>query len=260
MRYGVCVDADLSKLEKLKEFGYDYAEIPLSVVSDFDESQIEAYLAESKKTGIYAEAVNCFFKYGGGYLVKPGIDYKDVENYLETALSKAQKLGTKVAVIGCGGARQIPDDIEWEDGVNQFASVFALSAKIAEKYGITVVVEPLYKGNSNFINTVAEGIEVCKKANHKNAKVLADFFHVAMTGESLDAIKNCGDMLAHVHIARANADRKMPINPEDKPACEKWAAALAENGYNGRISLEGNFGENFDETVMKMRDVLKIFG
>ncbi|MBQ0083597.1 MAG: sugar phosphate isomerase/epimerase [Clostridiales bacterium] len=259
MRYGVCVDADYKKLAKLKEFGYDYAEIPLSVVSDWDETQIEEFLAESKKTGIYAEAVNCFFKYGGSYLVKPGIDYSDVENYLETALSKAQKLGTKVAVIGCGGARQIPDDVNWEDGVNQFATVFGLSAKIAEKYGITVVVEPLYKGNSNFINTVAEGIDICKKANHKNAKVLADFFHVAMTGESLDAIENCGETLAHLHIARANSDRKMPINPEDKPVCERWAAAIKKNGYNERMSLEGNFGENWDETVKQMREVLKIF-
>lgn len=259
MRYGVCIDADIEKLAKIKEYGYDYAEIPLSVISDWTDEQVEEFRKASEKLGIFPEAANCFFKYGNSYLVKPGIDYSDVENYLETALSKAQKLGVKVAVLGCGGARHITEELDKEKAVEQFAKVFNLSAEIAEKYGITVVVEPLYKGNSNFINTVADGIEIAQKANHKNACVLADFFHVFMTGESLDAIKNCGTLLRHVHLARANADRQMPINEEDMPACIEWANALKENGYNERLSLEGGFGENWDETVKKMRDVVKVF-
>lgn len=259
MRYGVCTNIDKYKLEKLKGYGYDYVELQLCNIFNMTDEEVEDFRKECDRTGMYVEAVNFFFPYGGGYLVKPGIDFGEIEKYLHVALSKAQRLGTKVAVIGSGGARTIPDDVKWEDGEAQFAKVLAFSGEIAKQYGIEVVIEPLFTGNSNFIHTVAEGIDICKKANHPNVFVLADFFHVFMSGESLETIENCGDMLRHVHIARANADRQMPIFPEDKPYCEAWAKALKKNGYNGRISLEGAIGEDWDGTIIKTREALKVF-
>ncbi len=36
-------------------------------------------------------------------------------------------------------------------------------------------------------------------------------------------------------------------------------AKLREYGYNARISLEGAFGDDWNDTVQKMRTVLKVF-
>lgn len=260
MRYGVCINTDMRCLAKLQEYGYDYAELNLSRVADMTEEQIEAARAEMERTGIWGEACNgFFFSFADGYLSSNEVDFAVLEEYIRRALGKAKRLGTQVAVIGSGRARMILDESRREEGEEQFAKVLRLAGDIGAELGIKIVIEPLRPQECNTITTVAEGLAMCKRANHPNVFVLADFYHVFMSGETLDAIRTCGSMLQHCHIARSNEDRQMPVNPEDLPACKEWAAALKENGYDLRISMEGGMGENWDETCIKMREVFKVF-
>ena len=80
-----------------------------------------------------------------------------------------------------------------------------------------------------------------------------------MSGESLDAIINAKELLAHTHLARANEDRCMPTTDEDFEQCKIWAEALKQNGYTGRMSLEGYFRPEFYESVEKVLPAIEIF-
>lgn len=259
MRFGACVGTDVSKIDILKKYGYDYVEMSLAGVSNFSDEKIAEVRAKMDETGIYLEATNGFFGFPESYLVSDQLDLERVEEYTRRALGKATKLGLKVAVLGCGDARRIPEDVPYELAVERFVSVLKLVGKIADEFDVDVVIEPLQAKEANYINTVQDGLDACALADHPRINVLADFFHVAMSGESLDAIRTCGDKLKHCHIARDNPDRTMPINPEDLPACREWAAALKENGYDARISMEGKLGDDFDLTAREMVKTFEIF-
>ena len=43
------------------------------------------------------------------------------------------------------------------------------------------------------------------------------------------------------------------------PALEGWAKLLKENGYDARISLEGSFKPEFEETINQVRPRLNVF-
>lgn len=260
MLFGVCgVSPD--RIHAVKAAGYDYVEMGLSGIAGWSDEKVDEVRAILDKEGIEVEATNGFFGFPEGYLTDDRMDLAEVEEYVRRAMRKASKLGLKVAVLGSGTARQILDESKRDQAVKQFVQVLRLSGDICAEYGVKIAIEPLRTEETNFINTVAEGLEMCKLADHPNIFVLADFYHVYMNGESLDAIRDCGEMLQHTHIARSNPDRMMPVNPEDMPACKEWAAALKENGYDLRMSLEGKIGngDDWEETIIKMREVLKVF-
>ncbi len=260
MRYGICIGDDVSKLSMLKDLGYDYAELNLSAVVNWSEEKIAETRAEMDRLGLYAESGNGFF-FGleDGSLSAKVVDFDGIADYIRRLMKNASRLGLKVAVIGSGRARHIMDESRRADGELQFAKVLRIAGDIGAEYGVKIVIEPLQKKECNQVNTVADGLAMCKLANHPNVFVLADFFHVSMNGESMDAIETCGALLQHIHIARNNTDRQMPVNVEDQADVARWAAALKKNGYDLRISLEGGMGDDFRETAKKMREVLKAF-
>ncbi len=259
MRFGVCIATNVSKIPVVKAAGYDYVEMSLASIAGWSDEKVEEVRAILDKEGIEMEATNGFFGFAEGYLMDDRMDLTVVEEYTRRAMKNASRLGLKVAVLGSGTARQILDESKRDQAEEQFVQVLRLCGDICAEYGVKIAIEPLRAEETNFINTVQDGLDICRKANHPNVFVLADFYHVFMNGESLDAVRNCGAMLQHTHIARSDPDRKMPINPEDMPACLEWAAALKENGYQLRMSLEGVIGDDWDNTVIKMREVLKVF-
>ncbi len=260
MRFGVCIGTDSGTLSKLKEFGYDYVEVNLSALANASEEQVDALAAAVEATGLKAESCNgFFFNYDKGYLTGDAVDFAELEMYIRRALERAVKLGLKVAVIGSGKARHILDESNREEAEERFAKVLRLAGDIADEFDVQIVIEPLNAKETNLVNTVADGLALCEKVGHPRVSVLADFYHVAMSGETLDAIRTCGGSLRHVHIARNNPDRQMPVNPEDMTDVLLWAAALKANGYNDRISLEGGYGTDWDDTMKRMRQVLAHF-
>lgn len=259
MKFGACIGTDAGKLEKLKEYGYDYAEFALNGIADWSQEKVDAMRAEMARTGIWGEACNCFFAGGEeGWLTDEKVDFAAVEKYIRRALSKGAQLGLKVAVIGSGRARMVKNEADRAACEERFLKVLRLAGDIGAAYGVRIVIEPLQRGECNLINTVADGVDMCRRAGHENVAVLADFYHVFMNGETLDAVRTAGKMLCHTHLARANADRAMPLSAEDRPALIEWAAALRENGYDARMSLEGSMGD-WDTTAKEMRPVLDAY-
>ncbi len=260
MRFGICIGNDWDQLPKLRDYGYDYAELNLASLADKTEDEIEKARALMEQTGIYGETCNgFFFSFEMGYLTSDKVDFAVLEEYIRRAFTKGSRLGLRLAVIGSGSARYIPGSVDREVGEERFARVLRLAGDIGAEFGIRIVIEPLNQKETNLVNTVADCLAMCQRVNHPNVGTLADFFHVSMTGESLDTIRTCGEKLWHVHIARNNKDRQMPIMPEDEADVAAWAAALKENGYDARISLEGGMWEDWDDTAKKMRQVLRQF-
>lgn len=197
---------------------------------------------------------------GNGYypgdicLVGPNAEPERAIRYAEVALRRAAETGLKTVVFGSSKARNIPEGFSREEATAQFTDICRRMAPIAEKYGITVVIEPLQKSETNFINTVLEGLDIVLAVNHPNLCVLADFFHMAREGESPESIVKAGKYLRHCHIAECENRTAPGVAGDD---FRPYFRALKQIDYRGNISLECRWDDFSREVGPAIAEVKK---
>lgn len=107
--------------------------------------------------------------------------------------------------------------------------------EFARKYNIRLTLEPVNRYESNFINTLNEGIEFIKQVEASNLGLLADTFHMNIEEVSIyDSIIQAKDYITHVHFADSN---------RWAPGCghldfEKIVQTLKKINYQGYVSAE----------------------
>lgn len=195
-------------------------------------------------------ACNCFIP-GTFRLTGPDADFKPALDYAETVLRRAEEVGVKYVVFGSGGARNVPGDYcakdrknvpDTEKGLVQFTAFCReLSMRMSDLKDVSVLVEPLRPRESNIINYVWQGAQVCNDIGSDRVKLLAGFFHMMMGRESADSIRSAGKLVRHCHIAEYGS-RAFPGS--DRSLDERYKPffnALRDIGYSGGISCECNW-------------------
>jgi len=236
-KIGVCTDYNDNRI--LEDAGYSYIEesvqnflVPLDAEAIFN-----GKLAKFKSSHLLIPACNSFIP-GKLKSVGPAAQHDEIIKYAETAFRRAQITGIGIIVFGSSGSRNIPDGFPVQEGLDQFISLCSKIAPLAQKYQVTIALEPLNKGESNIINSVAEGAEIVNTVNHKNFRLLVDIFHMLRENESPENIIRNGDLIRHVHIAE-NAGREAPgVSKED---FTPYFRALKEIDYKGLLSIECNW-------------------
>ena len=243
-RIGVCTSVRNASL--VKQAGGSFVEIGINsfLMPDKDDADFAENLKNATESTLPVIAGNSFFP-GTFKLVGPEVDVAEILRFAEVAMRRAKQIGVKIFVLGSGRARQIPDDFDREKAMVQFVNLCKQIALLGEKYDVVVVVEPLRKQETNFINTVRQGTEIARAVNHPNLRALADFYHMACEDEDAQAIVEAGDLLYHCHIAE-KAERTAPgVKGDD---FTPYFKALNAINYKGSISLECNW-KNFEEEV-----------
>jgi sugar phosphate isomerase/epimerase len=241
---GVCTS--MKNSHKLKASGYTYIEdsvggllMPLE-----PEEKFEKKYAEFKKSALPVETCNSFIP-GSLKSVGPDAAHDKILAYVETAFRRAKKIGVKMIVFGSSGSRGIPNGFDREKAKAQFVELLKKMGPIAGKYDVIVCIEPLNRGECNFINSVGEGAEIAKLVDHPNIKLLADIYHMTREGERPVEIVKAGALLYHCHIAE-NEERWFP--GKNRENLTEYLAALKEIDYHGRISIECKW-DKFEEEL-----------
>lgn len=98
-----------------------------------------------------------------------------------------------------------------------------------------VLLEPLNRYESRYLNSVADNLDVVEAVAHPNAGLLPDTFHMAIEeADPAASLITAGDRVVHVHLGDSN--RLLPGHGR-----LDWASifgALREIGYNGAVNLE----------------------
>jgi len=233
MKIGICTSPD--NLAAAKRIGFDYAELNLSAVAALSEDDFAALVKTVKETGLPVEAMNVLFP-GGITLVGPETNLDDAQAYLAKAFPRAQALGVDVIVFGSGRARMIPEGVSAEEAQKALVTAAWHVGESASQYGLTIVVEPLNRGETNSINSLAEGKAIVDAANLPNVQLLADFYHMSKEQEPMNEVVKAG-ALAHTHIARGEG-RTYPLSKVEDDY-EGFFRALSAIEYTGRMSIEG---------------------
>ncbi len=262
MKIGVC-GWSVEQLESIKKNGYDYIEMSFAGIVSLTDEQFEKIKTDVEKSVIKAEITNCHFP--GDFQLyaydeatgEATEDFaeieKNVREYNELGFARASQLGVKVAVVGSGKARRIPENMKREVAEAQFGRVLEICGEVAAKYGAEIVIEPLNSAETNFINTLSEGVELCKKINSPYVSMLNDFYHSMKENEPVESLANAGKLLKHTHIC--TADRCCPTLENDGSYLLPLVKALKETGYDGRMSLECKFLPDFDTAIANARSL-----
>jgi sugar phosphate isomerase/epimerase len=103
--------------------------------------------------------------------------------------------------------RQVVEDL--------FVAVSRELCDYALPKGVTLILEPVNRYETDFINSVEEGIEVMKKVDRKNMMLMPDTFHMTIEDKRIGPVlaKNI-DYIKYIHFAqhalRMPTDSKVP--------------------------------------------------
>jgi sugar phosphate isomerase/epimerase len=112
---------------------------------------------------------------------------------------------------------------------------FCRYAEYARERNVGLVIEPINRYETNYINTVQEALEVIRSIGAGNLSVLGDTFHMNIEEVSISgALEEAGDSLGYVHLADSN--RWAPGQGHIDFA--EVANTLHSLGYGGYIGAE----------------------
>jgi sugar phosphate isomerase/epimerase len=189
-------------------------------------------------------------------VVGPEVDTARLKAHLSGVFPRLAILGGAVVVFGSGGARKVPEGFDPKKARAQYLQAVVIASEEAVKHGLVIAVEPLNTGETNLINSVAEGLAIVREAARPGARLLADFFHMRKEKEPYGAIVEAGALMAHAHIARLEGR----LIPQDAAEDEygKFFAALKAAGYQGRVSVEGKIENLPDQAPAALKLLRKL--
>ena len=157
-------------------------------------------------------------------------------DYLSCLLDLCSDLGGSVLVLGSPKQRSIIEgqtkEGAWQRAVDLLSCVMDQAAEL----GLTICFEPLSPAETNFINTVAQGMKMVRQINHPNFKIHLDV--KAMCSESKpvpDVIRSVrASDIGHFHVNDANLYGPGMGEVDYAPIAE----AVKEVGWDKWLSVE----------------------
>jgi sugar phosphate isomerase/epimerase len=182
-------------------------------------------------------------------------DLQVLQKYMTRVLSRAAGIGLKKLVFGSGGARNVPDGVDRKTAFDQIVNFLKMSAPIAGRYGVTIVAEPLNRGECNIINSVDEAIEYVKAVNHHHFQCLVDSYHFWLENEPLESLRKAMPWIRHVHLA--DTQGRVAPGLSGKADYRPFFRVLKDGGYDGLMSFEGTAMDDFPSTAPKVLEFIK---
>ncbi|MEZ4709224.1 MAG: sugar phosphate isomerase/epimerase family protein [Caldilineaceae bacterium] len=232
MKIGCCSAIENAAL--LKEAGFDYIECTVtSLAGEEDDEAFAPILQRYQVSPLPTPVLNVFLP-GDLKVVGPDVDWIRVDQYVHTALARANQIGAGMIVFGSGRSRSIPDGFDRNEAWAQLVRFLQITADAADANDITIVIEPLNTKESNVLNSVAEGVRLAQDVNRTSIRVLADFYHMDEENEPLDHLLQYAEWLEHIHVA--DTGRRAP-GTGSYPYAE-FVQKLHQSGYDGLVSVE----------------------
>ncbi len=241
----------VSKCRYLLELGYDATECTGGMLSALGAQELDELVRENEKSSLGLVAVNSLFP-GDWKLADPDADHAPYLERFRKICSAMERLGVPYAVFGSGGARRILDK---PGSLEALRSFLTDAADIARAHGVTILIEPLRRQETNVFVTVPESGDFVREVGHPNLRLLCDAFHMATEETPPLAAARYLDLVDHCHVAEA-PNRTPPGSDGGTGYLRAFASELLTGGYDGAVSAECGF-KNFREDAKSILAYLK---
>jgi sugar phosphate isomerase/epimerase len=168
-------------------------------------------------------------------VVGPQVDEQAVLSYVRTVFERANAAGIRMIIWGSGGSRQVPDGFDRSTAKAQFVAMAKKIAVLAKEHNIILALESLNSTEANFINTVAEALEVVKAVEHENLRLCLDIYHMLKEDEGPGIIAQTKGYLVYCEVAEEEGRAAPGVHGEQLGL---YFTALKNIGYQGPIVIE----------------------
>lgn len=235
MKLGLYADVEQAGLLPANEFDFIEGNVQTLLVPEADEATFGARLKLAQAAGRPVSAANRLLP-PDLRPIGPEVDEKRLTHWCEKVMERSERAGVKVIVWGSGASRKLQEGWDREACTEQFARAVGRAAPMAERHGVTIVIEPVCRHDSNFIRSLAEGAEIVERVGHPSVRLLADFWHMHVENEPPEEIVRWRHHLEHVHLSELGMDRGEPGRQGDD--LRPYLRALKEAGYEKGLVIE----------------------
>lgn len=237
----------LNDYEKIKNSGYDFAELDLPEITELDEESFEKlvmFIHESEYPVLTGARL---FPLSEPYFFTKQYDAKRMQTYLKKCCTRAEKIGIKKIILGNGKARWFPEEKSREKEA-VFANAVRIMAETAGAYELELIIEPLGPRYSNYMNTIPEAVDLIEKSKCKNVYTMADLRHMIAAGEPFQNIVDYKEMIHHIHIdyPLSFPERRYP-DIKDDYNYKSFLDAVYRSGYDDTLTVEADIPENWKQ-------------
>lgn len=244
MKFGYCAnlnfmfkeDAQSKALfDAVLSSGYDYIELPLSVMLNLSDVQYKDLKIRLSDSGVPCRANFLLFPHELP-LVGAEQNLLAIKEHAKKVLPIAAELGSEVVVFGNGGSRRVREGMKEIEVRAQIIDILKTVEPIAAQYGIQIALEPLCKKETNMVTKYSEAAEIARLSG-EHIGAVCDLYHVISDGQSPKDILEAPDKLFHLHIAYPDG-RTVPAPYDDRTHYLAFAQAVKACGYDKRLSIE----------------------
>jgi len=227
-------DADIRLFTKFKRWEFDAVELLVEESAHIDPALVKRELG---RNGLVCGSIAAAMNPGRDLRGNPASQRNGV-NYLCRLIDQMVTLNARVlsgplySCVGRAAAYSASEQKRhWQAVVKNLKTV----AKYAAERGKLVCVEPLNRFETDFLNTIEQGLKLIADVGSPALKLHLDTFHANIEEKHPgEAIRRAGKHLGHIHAC--GCDRGTPGN--DHIDWKSIAAALKAIKYDGDIVLE----------------------
>lgn len=249
MKFGVCSPSCHSP--ELAEAGWDFIEENVSTSFDglLDDRQYQP-----PRAVLPILAANCLLP-PSLPVTGPLVDLAALERYITKVICRCTAVDCRILVFGSGDSRSAPEGWDRSHALEQLIRFSRLSATIAAKHGVTIVLEHLGSSSCNMVNTLETALQIVTEVGHPNFQALLDTYHFWSEDLPLTQIEALLPHLRHVHVA----DLQGRAAPGESGRCDyRPIFRLLKNaGYQGAISVEAPGFTDFAEAGRRVLAFIK---
>lgn len=225
-------NATLDLIDRVKNLGMDFIEIPLMSLETFDPVAVRDRL-----NSVGLDSVTSTVLLGDTDITAgdPEIRHSGVE-YLKHCVEATAAIGAR-SFSGVIYSRHVkpatarPTEEAWRYSADALRQVADLGARM----GVSIGLEPVNRYETYLVNTCEQALRLRELIGRDNVKIHLDTYHMNIEEKSFyDATLMAGEHLIHYHLCEN--DRGIPGT-----GLVDWDGifrALAEIGYTGNAALE----------------------
>jgi sugar phosphate isomerase/epimerase len=223
-----------SALDAAVDLGYDAIEVS---VRDPADPAVIACDDGLRRSGLQLSAIatgQSFYSDGWS----PTSDDPEVHRWLTERMFRIVDLASPwEALVVIGGVRGTltGSDVEKADQYHRAVDAVRRYGEYARQQGVSLVVEPINRYETNYINTIQEALQFIGDVDLDNLGILADTFHMNIEEANLaESLQSAGERIHHAQFTDSNrlAAGRGHID------FRALAAVLTDSGYRGYLSTE----------------------
>ena len=222
----------LDLIDRVKNLGMDFIEIPLMSLETFDAKAVRDRLTSVGLDSVTSTVLlnDTDITSDDPEIRKKGVDY--LKRCVEaTAAIGAQSFSGVIYSQHVKPATGRPTADAWTHS----AAALREAADLAARMGVLIGLEPVNRYETYLVNTCEQALHLREMIDRDNVKVHLDTYHMNIEEKSFyDATVMAGEHLIHYHLCEN--DRGIPGT-----GLVDWDGifrALAEIGYTGNAALE----------------------